>query len=196
MTVVDRSALAPPSLSGKRRVAALAGLALMVSIGLLLRRIAPGAPATVPIGLAGVSGLSVAALALALEDEALSKLTLGVLAGVGLTAIGAPAEPEARLRLFSFASLAFGVGLALMLARAAWKRPRFSLGLAALYAAALAGLCAYAAFLVLVSRDLMIADFMTYRGISIMIARLAASPSTSGGRESAWPSGPVTPLAR
>ena len=37
----------------------------------------------------------------------------------------------------------------------------------------LAGLCAYAASLVLVSRDLMIADFMTYRGVSIMIARLA-----------------------
>jgi hypothetical protein len=60
-----------------------------------------------------------------------------------------------------------------MLACAARKRPRFSLGLAALYAAALAGLCAYAAFLVLASRDLMIADFMTYRGISIMVARLA-----------------------
>ena len=47
--------------------------------------------------------------------------------------------------------------------------------LAAIYAAALAGLCAYAAFLVLVSRDLMIADFMTYRGIAIMVARLADS---------------------
>ena len=34
-------------------------------------------------------------------------------------------------------------------------------------------LSAYAAYLVLVSRDLMIADFMTYRGISIMVARLA-----------------------
>ena len=39
--------------------------------------------------------------------------------------------------------------------------------------AALAGLCAYAAYVVLASRDLMIADFMTYRGVSIMIARLA-----------------------
>ena len=59
------------------------------------------------------------------------------------------------------------------LARTARKRPRLSFRLAALYAAALAGLCAYAAYLVLASRDLMIADFMTYRGISIMIARLA-----------------------
>jgi hypothetical protein len=172
MTVLDRSALAPLNLPGKRRVAALAGLALMASIALVLRRVAPGAPATVPIGLAGISGLSVAALALALEDEALPKLTHGVLAAAGLIAFGAFTDPEARLGLFSFASLAFGVGLALVLARAARKRPRFPLGLAALYAAALAGLCAYAAFLVLVSRDLMIADFMTYRGISIMVARL------------------------
>ncbi len=36
----------------------------------------------------------------------------------------------------------------------------------------LALLSAYAAYLVLVSRDLMIADFMTYRGIAMMIARL------------------------
>src|SRR6185437_5660747 len=34
-------------------------------------------------------------------------------------------------------------------------------------------LSAYAAWLVLVSRDLMIADFMTYRAIAIMVATLA-----------------------
>ena len=45
--------------------------------------------------------------------------------------------------------------------------------MAALFAAALAGFSAYAAVLVLASRDLMIADFMTYRGIAIMVARLA-----------------------
>ncbi len=173
MTVVDRRALAPPSLSGKRRVVALAGFALMASIALLLRRIAPGAPAILPIGLAGLPGLSVAALAFALEDEALPKLTLGVLAAVAFIVLGALGEPAARLGLFSFASLALGVGLALWLARTAQKRPHVSLRLAAMYAATLAGLCAYAAYLVLVSRDLMIADFMTYRGVSMMIARLA-----------------------
>ena len=50
-------------------------------------------------------------------------------------------------------------------ARPAWP-------LAALFGVALATLSAYAAFLVLASRDLMIADFMTYRGIAIMVARL------------------------
>ena len=169
----DQWARVRPRLSGKRRVAALAGLALMASIALLLRRIAPGAPAIVPIGLAGLSGLSVAALAFALEDESLPKLTHGVLAAVASSS--SARSPSRRRGSGSSASprSAFGVGLVLWLARTARKRPRVSFGLAALYAAALAGLCAYAASLVLVSRDLMIADFMTYRGISIMIARLA-----------------------
>ena len=172
MSVVDRRALAPPALSGKRWVAALAGLALTGSTALLLWRLAPGAPAIVPIALAGLSGLSAGGLALALDEESLSNLAQGVLAGAGLIVLGAFAEPEARLRLFSFASPAFGVGLVLWLTSAR-KRRRLSFALAALYTAALAGLCAYAATLVLVSRDLMIADFMTYRGISMMIARLA-----------------------
>ncbi len=173
MTVIDRRALAPATFSGKRRVAALAGLALTASVGLILRRLAPGAPAIVPIGLAGLSGLSVAGLALSLDEASLWSLTLGVLAGVGLIVLGALAGPEAGLRLMSLASLAFGIWLAAWLAGTARRWPRLSLRLAALYAATLAGLCAYAAYLVLVSRDLMIADFMTYRGVSVMVARLA-----------------------
>ena len=47
--------------------------------------------------------------------------------------------------------------------------------LAALFAVTLVVLSACAAYLVLVSRDLMIADFMTYRGVAMMIARLADS---------------------
>jgi hypothetical protein len=173
MTVLDRPAPVSASVPGTRRVAALLALALVTSIALLLRRVAPGAPAIVPIGLTGVSGLVVATLMLVLERDARSKLTQGVLVSVGLIVLGALAQPEARLALFSFASLTLGVGLALWLARAARKRPGLSFGLAALFAATLAGLSVYAAYLVLVSRDLMIADFMTYRGIAIMVARLA-----------------------
>ena len=115
MSVIDRRALAPPALSGKRWVAALAGLALTGSTALLLWRLAPDAPAIVPIALAGLSGLSAGGLALALDEESLSNLAQGVLAGAGLIVLGAFAEPEARLRLFSFASPAFGVGLVLWL---------------------------------------------------------------------------------
>jgi hypothetical protein len=173
MTVIDQRAVAPPIFSGKRRVAAVAGLALAASVALVLRRLAPGAPAIIPIGLAGLSGLSVAGLAFTLDEASLWSLTLGALAGAGLIVFAALSGPEAALGLTSFASMAFGIGLAAWLARTASRGPRLSLRLAALYAAALAGLCAYAAYLVLVSRDLMIADFMTYRGVSVMVARLA-----------------------
>ena len=64
------------------------------------------------------------------------------------------------------------MGLAVWLIRTARTRPSVSLPLAALFGATLACLTAYAAYLVLVSRDLMIADFMTYRGIAMMVARL------------------------
>ena len=165
--------LVEPHTSAKRPLAVVAGVALAGAILFLARHIAPEAPAVLGFGLAAVGGLAVIALAFTLDDEAQARLTLGVGAGVGLTVVGALADPEARLRLMSFASAAFGVGLAVWLARTARERPRVSLGLAALFAAALAGLSAYAAILVLVSRDLMIADFMTYRGIAIMIARLA-----------------------
>lgn len=173
MTVIDQRAVAPPAFSGKRRVATLAGLALAASVALVLRRLAPGAAEIVPIGLAGLSGLSVAGLALSLDEASLWSLTLSVLTGVGLIVLGALAGPEAGLRLMSLASLAFGTGLAAWLACRARRWPRVSLRFAALYAAALACLCAYAAYLLLVSHDLMIADFMTYRGVAVMVARLA-----------------------
>ena len=71
MTAFERRARWSPQVSTERQVAALVGLALMASIALLLRRVAPGAPATVGIVLVGLPALSVAALAFALEDEAL-----------------------------------------------------------------------------------------------------------------------------
>src|SRR5271165_2559565 len=173
MSALDQRAPASSrSLSG-RPLGCAAGVGLAAAIEFLVRHIAPEAPAVLGLGLASLAGLAVVALAFTLEDEALPKLTCAVLAGIGLTVLGALADPGARLRLISLASAAFGVGLAVMLARTARGRARVSLGMAALFAAALAGLSAYAAILVLASRDLMIADFMTYRGIAIMVARLA-----------------------
>jgi hypothetical protein len=173
MTAFDRRALSPPAVSGKRCVAAWAGLALMASIAVLLHRVAPDAPAIETTGLAGLAGLAALAPAFTLDDAALLKLTQALAASVALIVLGALADQETRLRLASFASAAFGVGLAAWLARTARRRPRLSWSLAALFAITLALLCAYAAFLVLASRDLMIADFMTYRGIAMMVARLA-----------------------
>ena len=172
MTVFDRHALSSPDASANRKLTALAGLALLASVAFLFHRAAPGAPAIIPAGFAGVSGLATLALALTLDEAALSKLTKAVAAGVGLLVLCALVGPEPRLRLASFASAAFGLGLAVWLARPARIRASVSWPLAALFAVALALLSAYAAYLVLASRDLMIADFMTYRGIAMMVARL------------------------
>jgi hypothetical protein len=173
MRALDDGAFAPLRLIDSRLLGCGAGFALAAAAGFLIHEAAPGAPAIVPAGLAGLSGSAALALAFTLDDAALSKLTKALAASVGLIVLGALADHETRLRLASFASAAFGVGLALWLARTAPRRPRVSWSLAALFAIALALLSAYAAFLVLASRDLMIADFMTYRGIAIMVARLA-----------------------
>ena len=172
MSALDDRAFAPLRLIDNRVLGCGAGFALAAAAGFLTHEAAPEAPAIIMAGLAGLSGLAALALAFTLDEATLPKLTKAVAVAVALIVVGALAEPEARLRLASFASAAFGVGLAVWLARTARKRPRLSLTLAALFAAALACLAAYAAYLVLASRDLMIADFMTYRGVAVMVARL------------------------
>jgi hypothetical protein len=170
--VVPRFLSVPPQ-SPKRSFAALAGLTLMASIALLLYRSAPGAPIIILTGLTGFTGLAALALAFALDDAALSGLTKAVAAGVAIVVLCALATPDASLRLASFVSAALGLGLAFWLLRTARAHPKVSWPLAALFAVTLTLISAYAAYLVLVSRDLMIADFMTYRGIAMMVARLA-----------------------
>lgn len=172
MTAVVPRSLAAPHISANRRLVALAGFALAASIVLLFHRVAPEAPA-LGLGLAGLAGLAELALAVTLDDAALLKLMQASVVAVALIMLGAVVEQDTRVRLFSFASAAFGVALAVWLARTARRRPSVSLPLAALFAATLALLSAYAAYLVLASRDLMIADFMTYRGIAVMVAKLA-----------------------
>ena len=175
MTVVVPRSHAQPHRAAKRSFAALASLTLMASVALLLHRAAPGAPAIVLTGLAGFTGLAALALALTLDDAALSKFTRAVVSGVEIVVLCALVSADARLRLASFASAAFGVSLAVWLAHTARKRPTLSWGFAALFVATLACLSAYAAYLVLVSRDLMIADFMTYRGVAMMVAQLVGA---------------------
>jgi hypothetical protein len=172
VTVVVPRSLSLPPRSANRSFATFAGLALIASVAFLFRRLAPGAPAIIPAGFAGVSGLAALALAFTLNDAALPKFTRAVAAGVGLLLLCALLGPDTRLRLASFASAAFGLGLAVWLVRTARKRPGVSWPLAALFAVTLGLLSAYAAHLVLASRHLMIADFMTYRGVAIMVARL------------------------
>ena len=170
MSVLDDGAFAPLRPTERRPLGCGAGFALAAAVAFLFHRAAPGAPA-MSAGFAGVSGLAALALAFTLDDAALPSLTKALAVGVGLLVLCALVGPEPRLRLASFASAAFGVGLAAWLARLA--RIRVSRPLVAVFAVALALLSVYATYLVLASRDLMIADFMTYRGIAMMVARLA-----------------------
>jgi hypothetical protein len=150
----------------------LAGLALTASVASLFHHIAPGAPATVLTALTGLTGLAALALAFTLDDVALANFTRAVATGAAIVVLCAFVSPDARLTLASFASAAFGVWLAVWLARAAGARPKVSWALATLFAATLVVISGYGAYLVHVSRDLMIADFMTYRGIAMMVAHL------------------------
>jgi len=122
----------------------------MASIALLAYCAAPGAPIIILTGLTGFTGLAALASAFALEDAALSGLTKVVVAGVAIVVLCALATPDARLRLASLASAAFGLGLAFWLLRTAGGRPRVTWPLAALFAFTLALISAYAAHLVLV----------------------------------------------
>ena len=121
-------------------------------------------------------GPQFSALAFTLADEALAKPTQGVLAGSGLAVLATLVDPEARLKLLNFASEAFGSG-ARGLARGwtAGKRPRVSLGIVALPAAALAGLsgslCGDPGAGVTRFDDRRLHDPIA--GLRIMIARLA-----------------------
>ena len=155
MAIVEQHALATLAFPARSLIAPLASFAIMIATTFMLRRAALEASSIIPLACAGLAGLSVGALALRVEDAALPKLTRGVLAGSGLLVLGAFADSETRLRLFSLASVACGAALVLWLARTAQKRPHVSLRLAAMYAATLAVLSAYAIYLVLVSRDLM-----------------------------------------
>ncbi len=90
-----------------------------------------------PAGLAALCGLAALALAVTLDDAALPTLITAVTAAAGLLAFAAFVEPEARLRLISFASAAFSLGLAWRLVRTARKRA-LAWPLAALFGVALA----------------------------------------------------------
>ncbi|HLL26789.1 MAG TPA: hypothetical protein VKT73_03945 [Xanthobacteraceae bacterium] len=83
MSVVEQRALAPPTFRAMRRVALVAALALAASVPLLLRRVAPEAPAVVAIGVAGVSGLAAAVLAFMLDEASLWRATLARISQTG-----------------------------------------------------------------------------------------------------------------
>ena len=172
MPVIQAQVSAPRSIA-TRRLVIVGGVASAVALFFFVRHVAPGAPPIFSLGLAAPAALSIVALSLLLEAEALPGLARAEAAGVGLALLGALLGSEERLRVFSLSTAALAAALALWLVRTAHKRRKISLGSAALFVSTLLFLAAYSAYIVLASRDLMIADFMNYRGISIEVARLA-----------------------
>src|SRR5215469_11395063 len=102
MSALTQRALQRARPPGRRPVAFTAGLALALAVAVLIRRLAPDAPAAITPGLSGLAGAAAVALAWALAEEELARLISGALAGSGLALFGAflPSQ-EARLRLFS-----------------------------------------------------------------------------------------------
>ncbi len=166
-------AAAPPRSIAARPLVFVGAIAPAVAFACLTRHIAPDGPQFFSLGLAALAAISIVALSSLLEAEALPRLAQAEAAATGLLLLGAVGGPDERLRYFSLLSAALAVALAFWLIRTAHKRRRTSLGSAALFASALLFLTTYSATIVLASRDLMIADFMNYRGVSIAVARLA-----------------------
>ncbi len=173
------SAFAPAAAGAPRRVfralAAGAGVVLAVSIGGLASRIAPGlAPLVLGLFSLVAAGGLVATLEAAALPRAAAAFALGAL--VACAAGFWSAEPERLEAVFGVASLGLAVGLGYRLAMGSRRRvARAAWRYAALGAALVAALGLYAVVYVRASQDLMFADFMFYRQVSIAVATLLDS---------------------
>ena len=110
MSALDDGAIAPLRLTESRLLGFAAGFALAAAAGFLAHEAAPGAPAIVSAGFAGLSGSAALALAFTLDDAAVAKLTKALAASVGLIVLGALAEQETRLRFASSLPLRSAAG--------------------------------------------------------------------------------------
>lgn len=175
MSILAQHAAAARPRLDPRALARLAAIAFGLATLALALRLSPQPMSLPPLGLgAGAlfAGLVLASLAQERELKGLARgLALAAL-GVGiLAASGISGERLApAFGLLSLGGLAFGAWR-LIPVHGARLAPRAILALLAL--AALAG--AYNAYYVLLSRDLMIADFMYYRLVSVAVASLLDS---------------------
>ena len=152
-----------------------AGVALAASIGELASRLAPTLTpmASVTVGLVALA--AAAGLVATLEDAALPRYA-AAFALAALIVYGAalrPGDPEALEAAFGVGALGLAGSAAYGLAMSR-SRPRRSLplGRVALGAALTGALALYFVIYVIASRDLMIADFIYYRQVSIAVATL------------------------
>jgi len=158
--------------AASRRAFALAtSLAFGLAVWLLADRLAHSAEPVAAAALGALAGLAAAALAAVLPDTR----TTGFSAVVALAALSvglAPADPDPLALAAEVAALVLaGATAAWLVHRGGLAAPRpAAITVAAL---AIAALGAYGAIYIAVSRDLMFADFIRYREVSITIASIA-----------------------
>ncbi|HYA71766.1 MAG TPA: hypothetical protein VEF36_01280 [Roseiarcus sp.] len=175
MSAFAPAALRAPFRASLRALTWAGGVALGLAIGLLARRVAPSLTPLAPTGLGLVGLASAGGLAATLEDAALPEYAaafgLGALAVLAAALV--PGDPAALEAVFGVGALGLAAGAAYSLAKAAPRRGRIpAYATLALGAPLIAALGIYFVVYVVVSRDLMIADFIYYRQVSIAVATL------------------------
>ena len=166
----DFAAPLPVAVSPRRAAVGAAG-ALGLSVALLAWRLSPSpTPAVVLGAFVGAAALAFATLCEAAEAARAAKIFAGV-AGFCALAGATRADPQRIGLAFAFASLGLlsvGAWRSLAGARLEVRGSRVAIALALL-----AALAAFNAYYVIVSQDLMIADFIFYRIVSIAVGTLA-----------------------
>jgi hypothetical protein len=162
----------------RRLIAAGAGAALGLAVATLAWRLSPSTAPLPPVALGALALFAASGLAATLEEAELTRAAWAF--GLGALLVGAAAasslgadrlEPAfglAALGLFGFATYKLAV-------QARWRLGAPFVPALALLATLLAALAAYNIYYVQASRDLMIADFMFYRKVSIAVASLIDS---------------------
>ncbi len=175
MSAFASAAFRAPLRASLRALTWAAGVALGLAIELLARRVAPSLNPIAPAAL-GLAGLGAACgLAATLEDAALARYAgafgLGALAVLAAAIL--PVDPGRLEAAFGAGALALAAGSAYALAKAAGPRAQFPWrAVLWLGVALIAALGLYCVAYVVASRDLMIADFIYYRQVSIAVAAL------------------------
>jgi hypothetical protein len=159
--------------ASRRAFALAASLAFGLALGLLAQRLAPQAAPGAAAALGALAAAAAVGLAATLAAELTD--TLGaVLCLVALAATLAPADAGALESACGVLALAVAGAIALWLARTTTRRSANPAAIAAAVAAT-AAIGFYALVYVVASRDLMIADFVRYRELSVAVASFAQS---------------------
>ena len=173
MSAPDFAASGAPATAPRRILALAASLAFGLAVALLARRLAPQAAPIAAAALGALADVAAAGLAATVAAER-SAAVAAALCLAALAAALAPADGSALEPACGLLALALAGGVAVWLTQTMTRRSPSPAAIATAVAAA-AAIGAYALIYVVASRDLMIADFVRYRELSVAVASLAQS---------------------